>query len=89
MLVKLFDRKDGTGADWQLMLESLFRAGFELADDRLDDPARRALMRRLYTSAYDRAAGNRESGAGRHGEEPAGPAAGEPEPDPAGPRPIG
>jgi hypothetical protein len=27
LLVRTFDRKDGTGADWLLMLESLYRAG--------------------------------------------------------------
>jgi hypothetical protein len=25
LLVKTFDRQDGTGADWRLMLESLYR----------------------------------------------------------------
>ncbi|TLU70689.1 hypothetical protein [Lichenicoccus roseus] len=38
-LVKLFDWRDGTGADWKLMLESLYRAGFKLADDQLADDA--------------------------------------------------
>jgi hypothetical protein len=33
-LVKLFDKGDGTGADWRLMLESLYRAGFRLFGNR-------------------------------------------------------
>ena len=36
LLVKAFDRKDGTGADWCLMLESLYRAGFGIADEQLE-----------------------------------------------------
>ena len=33
--------EDGTGADWRLILESLYRAGFNIADEQLDDNARR------------------------------------------------
>jgi hypothetical protein len=83
--VTLFDRKDGTGADWALLLESLFRAGFEIADKRPDDEARRSLMRRVYTGAYDRAAGS----SGADGTTPAGPPALAPdarEPTPGAPR---
>jgi hypothetical protein len=47
LLVQTFDRKDGTGADWPLLLESLYRAGFQITDERPDDEARRALMRRV------------------------------------------
>jgi hypothetical protein len=61
LLVQTFDRKDGTGADWALMLESLFRAGFQITDERPDDEARRALMLRVHAGAYDRAAGNSEA----------------------------
>jgi hypothetical protein len=50
LLVQTFDRKDGTGADWRLMLESLYRAGFRIADDQLDDDARRK-NRRIATAA--------------------------------------
>jgi len=63
LLVQLFDRKDGTGADWPLMLESLFRAGFEIADGRPDDEARRAIMRRVHEGSYTRLAG--DSGEGK------------------------
>jgi hypothetical protein len=58
LLVKLFDRKDGTGADWTLLLESLFKAGFQITDERPDGDARKALMRKVYIGAYDRSAGN-------------------------------
>jgi hypothetical protein len=50
VLVQTFDRKDGTGADWRLMLESLYRAGFRIADDQLHDDARRK-NRRIATAA--------------------------------------
>jgi hypothetical protein len=42
-VVKLFDRSDGTGADWKLLLEGPYRAGFWLADDQLSGEARQAL----------------------------------------------
>ena len=59
-LVYLFDRKDGTGADWGLMVESVFRAGFAVSDAHLPEQQRRAVMQRVYIGAYDRAAGNGE-----------------------------
>lgn len=62
VLIDLFDRKDGTGADWVLMLDSFFQAAFAIADERLSDDTRRRLMRRVYTGAYDRAAGNSPGG---------------------------
>src|SRR3954452_7463104 len=61
LLVPLFDRKDGTGADWRLLLESLFRAGFQIADGWQDDERRRRVMERVYPGAYDRAAGNTDA----------------------------
>ncbi len=54
MLVPLFDRKDGTGADWDLMQESLFRAGFLIADSRPASEAQRSLMRRVHAGSYNR-----------------------------------
>ena len=54
LLVTEFDRQDGTGADWLLLLESLFRAGFQIADGRPDDGARRSIMRRVHEGAYNR-----------------------------------
>jgi hypothetical protein len=62
--VKTFDRKDGTGADWRLMLESLYRAGFKIADDQLDDDARRKIMRRVHEGAEVRLTGGYADGSG-------------------------
>jgi hypothetical protein len=42
-VVKVFDRGDGTGADWKLLLENLCRAGFGMVDDQLAGEARQAL----------------------------------------------
>lgn len=56
-LVKLFDRQDGTGADWRLMLESLYRAGFGIVDQQPNDEARRSLMRRVQEGSYSRLTG--------------------------------
>jgi hypothetical protein len=33
------------------MLESLYRAGFNIADEQLDDDARRKIMRRVHEGA--------------------------------------
>jgi hypothetical protein len=63
-LVKLFDRGDGTGADWKLMLESLYRAGFKIADDQLTDEARQKIMRRVHEGAEVRLTGGFADGSG-------------------------
>lgn len=63
-LVKLFDRKNGHGADWKLLLESLYRAGFDVADGELGEEDRRNLMRLVLTGATERAAGGFADGAG-------------------------
>jgi hypothetical protein len=34
--------------NWRLMLESLYRAEFKIADDHLDDDVRRKIMRRVH-----------------------------------------
>ncbi len=57
VLVKLFDRGDGTGADWRLLLESLYRAGFRLADAHLQADARQKIMRRVHEGAEVRMTG--------------------------------
>jgi hypothetical protein len=62
LLVQLFDRKDGSGADWNLMQESLFRAGFQITDERPDDDARRSLMRRVHEGSYKRMTSDAETG---------------------------
>jgi hypothetical protein len=62
--VKLFDRGDGTGADWKLMLESLYGAGFRLVDDQLADDARQSLMRRVHEEAEVRLTGGFADGSG-------------------------
>jgi hypothetical protein len=63
LLVPVFDRKDGTGADWPLLLESLFRAGFEIVDGRPDDETRRTIMRGVHAGSYSRMTG--DSGEGK------------------------
>lgn len=88
MLVKLFDRKDGTGADWPLMLESLFRAGFHITDGRPDDDARQSIMRRVHEASYSRMTGDSEAmrtGLGDAGATPSN-TAGPREPGPRPPR---
>jgi hypothetical protein len=71
--VQTFDRKDGTGADWRLMLESLYRARFGIADDQLDDDARRSIMRRVHEGAEVRLTGGFADGSGASKTDPAGP----------------
>jgi hypothetical protein len=60
LVMKLFDRQDGDGANWRLCAESLFRVAFE-ALDRLPDDQKKRLARRVHASAYDRISGNPES----------------------------
>lgn len=52
-LVGIFDRQDGTGADWPLVVESLFRAAFA-ALDRLPADAKGRTARRIHAGAYER-----------------------------------
>jgi hypothetical protein len=90
LLVKTFDRKDGTGADWRLMLESLYRAGFKIADDQLDDDARRKIMRRVHEGAEVRMTGGYADGSSASSVDPAGPVTAPSnvaEPHSPGPRP--
>jgi hypothetical protein len=75
LLVQTFDRQDGTGADWRLMLESLYRAGFKIADDQLDDDTRRKIMRRVHEGAEVRLTGGYADGSGAGTADPAGPVA--------------
>jgi hypothetical protein len=73
LLVQAFDRKDGTGADWRLMLESLYRAVFRIADDQLGDDARRKIMRRVHEGAEVRLTGGYADGSAASNADPAGP----------------
>jgi hypothetical protein len=61
-MVKLFDRGDGYGANWGLMLESLYRAGFAIVDERPDDEARRKLMQQVHEEAEVRLTGGYADG---------------------------
>ena len=64
-LIKMFDKGDGTGADWLLMLESLYRAGFRLFDDHLkEDAAGRRMMGRVHAGAELRITGGYADGSG-------------------------
>ena len=46
------------------MLESLYRAGFNIADEQLDDDARRKIMRRVHEGAEVRLMGGYADGSG-------------------------
>lgn len=58
--VQVFDRLDGTGADWRLMVESMFKAAFS-ALDKLPEDDRRRIAGRAHEGAYNRLAGNPEA----------------------------
>jgi hypothetical protein len=60
LVMKLFDRQDGDGANWRLCAESLFLVAFD-ALDRMPDDQKKALARRVHAASYDRASGNSES----------------------------
>lgn len=51
--VQAFDRKDGSGVDWPLMTDCLFRAAFQQLD-KLPDDARLAMAERVHAAAYER-----------------------------------
>lgn len=51
--IKMFDRADGTGADWRLMAESLFKAAFVMLDG-LPDDVRQSVARRIHEGSYRR-----------------------------------
>lgn len=53
LIPKVFDRADGTGADWPLVAESLFRSAFATLD-RLPPDQRRKLATRVHEGAYQR-----------------------------------
>lgn len=51
--VKLYDKQDGTGADWRMVTDALFLAAFD-ALDKLPDDACRSVARRVHEGAYRR-----------------------------------
>lgn len=59
LVMKLFDKGDGDGANWRLLAESLFKAAFD-GLDRLPDDQKQALARRVHAGAYERMAGHAE-----------------------------
>lgn len=61
--IKLYDRQDGTGADFRAMTEALFRAAFD-ALDKLPDDACRSVARRVHEGSYGRMTDGPGAGAG-------------------------
>ena len=59
-VVELFDRGDGSGVDWRVACEAVFKAGFSMLD-RLAAQHKRGLAQRVCISAYTRL---NEDGAG-------------------------
>jgi hypothetical protein len=55
------------------MLESLYRVGFNIADEQLDDDARRKIMRRVHEGAEVRLMGGYADGSGASKTDSAGP----------------
>lgn len=53
MAVQAFDRKDGTGVDWRLMTDSLFRAAFDQLD-KLPEDIRLRMAEKVHAAAYGR-----------------------------------
>jgi hypothetical protein len=53
-VVPIFDKSDGTGADWRLMTESLFKAAFKMLDG-LPDDVRQSVAWRVHEGSYRRA----------------------------------
>lgn len=53
LAVQAFDRKDGTGADWRLLTDSLFRAAFDQLD-KLPEETRLRIAERVHAAAYGR-----------------------------------
>lgn len=51
--VTIFDRKNGKGADWQMMCLSTFLAAFTMLDE-LPEDARRRIAGRVHERSYSR-----------------------------------
>lgn len=52
-VIQRFDRRDGTGVDWALVVESLFRTAFLLLGRAQEDRWRR-IAASVHADAYDR-----------------------------------
>jgi hypothetical protein len=63
-VVKMFDKGDGNGANWILLLESIYQLSFSIVDERPDDDARRKLMQRIHEDAEVRLTGGYADGMG-------------------------
>ena len=63
-MLKLFDREDGTAADWPMIAETLLREAFHALDQAPNDPRTLTLLRRANTGTYDRLAGNKPDSEG-------------------------
>ncbi len=72
LVMKLFDKGDGEGANWRLCAESLFRVAFD-ALDRLPDDQKKTLARRVHAGAYDRLSGNSDGDFSPSNSYPSGP----------------
>ncbi len=51
--IPIFDPHDGHGADWALMAESFFAAGFSIIQNRVDESDRRKLAEKIHQQTYD------------------------------------
>mgnify|MGYP006969648181 CR=1 FL=1 len=65
LAIQLFDRKDGSGADWQGMTDCLFRLAFQSLD-KLPEDARHRMAVKVHAAAYDRVLAT-EAGSGNGG----------------------
>jgi hypothetical protein len=51
--VSIFDKNDGHGADWRLLVESMFQAAFVMLDN-LPEEVRQSVARRVHEGSYNR-----------------------------------
>jgi hypothetical protein len=52
-VVSIFDNRDGHGADWRLLVESMFQAAFVMLDN-LPEESRQSVARRVHEGSYNR-----------------------------------
>ena len=63
-VVELYDRRDGTGVDWRMIADTLFKAAFQVLDRVADDPQKKAIACRVHAGAYRRMTGEAEGESG-------------------------